>query len=635
MGSWAITDGVLQGTEPANSYGHIYYAPAPLWGDYAVEGRFQYPSSAFGGGIGCRVNPTTGAQYSTWIFPDNSAGGANALKLVKQWDWTTWSGTPMAQVSLPSVGTGWHALRLVCDGNRIQVFYDGTPKIDVTDNNYDGRAPYLTGGIGVGMWTSNDVYTMSVDNVVVTTLAGNLPPVAVNDAYSTSANTPLNQAAPGVLANDSDPEGATLTAQLVSGPSHGTLTLNSNGSFAYTPTANYVGSDSFTYVTNDGTTNSNVATVTITILDATPPAVTAFTVPATATTLNVPITSFIATDNVEVTGYLVTESAAAPSSTAGGWSATAPISYTFTSPGNKTLYAWAKDAAGNVSLSRTASVTISYLLGVTLDSPLSGATINRPDVMVIGTVTNAAGYETGVTVNGVVAIVYGNQYVANHVPLLEGSNTITVTATDAYGTTSTASVTVTAINSGNCIRLTADTQSGVTPLTTTLRVDGTFSIGNSTLSMTGPTQPEILSSSADQYQIKMTTEGMYFFTANVAGPDQNQYQDTVAVGALNLAALDTLLRGKWNAMTTALGNRDITTALTYISPRTRAIYQLMYTAIIDQLPAMVATQTAFNFASANNNAVFYDLVTMENGVAFHYEVVFVRDTNGLWVIQDF
>ena len=56
-----------------------------------------------------------------------------------------------------------------------------------------------------------------------------------------------------------------LTATKVSNPSHGTVTLNSNGSFTYTPSANYTGTDSFTYRANDGQANSNTATVTITI----------------------------------------------------------------------------------------------------------------------------------------------------------------------------------------------------------------------------------------------------------------------------------------------------------------------------------------------------------------------------------
>jgi hypothetical protein len=91
------------------------------------------------------------------------------------------------------------------------------------------------------------------------------------------------------------------------------------------------------------------------------PTVTAFSVPSTASSLTVPITSFTATDNVGVTGYLVNESATKPSATAGGWSAIAQTSYTFSTAGSKTLYAWAKDAAGNVSAGRSASVTVTSL----------------------------------------------------------------------------------------------------------------------------------------------------------------------------------------------------------------------------------------------------------------------------------
>ena len=72
-------------------------------------------------------------------------------------------------------------------------------------------------------------------------------------------------AAPGVLGNDTDADGKPLTAALVGAPAHGTVTLNANGSFTYTPAANYNGPDSFTYRANDGTADSNVATVSITI----------------------------------------------------------------------------------------------------------------------------------------------------------------------------------------------------------------------------------------------------------------------------------------------------------------------------------------------------------------------------------
>ncbi len=103
---------------------------------------------------------------------------------------------------------------------------------------------------------------------------------------------------------------------------------------------------------------SRSASVTISIGDVTPPNVTAFTIPATSNSLTIPVSGFTATDDIAVTGYLLTESPVAPAASATSWSATPPISYTFVGGGGKTLYAWAKDAAGNVSTSLSANITI-------------------------------------------------------------------------------------------------------------------------------------------------------------------------------------------------------------------------------------------------------------------------------------
>jgi hypothetical protein len=101
--------------------------------------------------------------------------------------------------------------------------------------------------------------------LTITAAPANQPPVAVDDAGSTPFNAVLNVPAPGVLANDSDPEGQPLTAQLVSSVSHGALTLSASGAVLYVPVAGFSGPDTFTYRAFDGTNQSNVATVTITV----------------------------------------------------------------------------------------------------------------------------------------------------------------------------------------------------------------------------------------------------------------------------------------------------------------------------------------------------------------------------------
>ena len=95
-------------------------------------------------------------------------------------------------------------------------------------------------------------------------------------------------------------------------------------------------------------------------VDTAAPVISAFTVPVTAATLSAVEISVTATDNAGVTGYLVTESATPPVASDPRWTADAPTSPTFTYPtwGNHTLYAYVKDATGNVAASLPQTVYI-------------------------------------------------------------------------------------------------------------------------------------------------------------------------------------------------------------------------------------------------------------------------------------
>ena len=105
------------------------------------------------------------------------------------------------------------------------------------------------------------------ETITVTVNDVNSAPLGVADFYAVEWNILLSVAAPGILANDSDSDIPlnTLTLIQLSDPQHGTLVLNSDGSFTYMPELNYQGSDSFTYKLSDGELDSEVVTVTLTI----------------------------------------------------------------------------------------------------------------------------------------------------------------------------------------------------------------------------------------------------------------------------------------------------------------------------------------------------------------------------------
>ena len=133
--------------------------------------------------------------------------------------------------------------------------------------NADGTFTYTpdadyTGADSFTYTATDGTATGAVSTVSITVTAVNDTPVATDDTVTTNEDTQLTG---NVLTNDTDTEGNTLTATLVTGPSHGALTLNADGTFTYTPTANYHGTDSFTYTATDGTTTSTAATVTVTV----------------------------------------------------------------------------------------------------------------------------------------------------------------------------------------------------------------------------------------------------------------------------------------------------------------------------------------------------------------------------------
>jgi VCBS repeat-containing protein len=165
------------------------------------------------------------------------------------------------------------------DGDALTASLVGQAQHGTATVNANGSFTYVPAGgyTGPDSFTyqvSDGTLTSNVATVSLTVKATDTAPVAVADSYTLAHDTGLStSASTGVLANDSDADGDPLSAVLVSGPTHGALTLNPDGSFVYTPTVAFAGPDSFTYKAFDGTTYSAVTTVSLTVTNDVPVAV--------------------------------------------------------------------------------------------------------------------------------------------------------------------------------------------------------------------------------------------------------------------------------------------------------------------------------------------------------------------------
>lgn len=274
-------------------------------------------------------------------------------------------------------------------------------------------------------------------------------------------------------------------------------------------------------------------------------------------------------------------------------------------------------------------------LEVTVESPTDNATITGPDVTVSGTVINSSGAETGVTVNGIPATISGSRFIANHVPLQAGSNSISVTATDVNGLTTTATRTVTAL-AGNYIRISGNLDSGTGPLNISLRLDGSFTVANPTISVQGPVSvPVQQDTQADSYTATLNVEGTYVISASAQGPDMQTYTDSVTVTVVPRYQLETLLKGKWEGMKAKIAAGDVEGAVQQFISTSRSQYQSVFTDPTTDVLARLNEISALEVYTVLSDTAQGGAIRQEADGEYAYPVNFIRDENGVWRISGF
>ncbi|MBU1775847.1 MAG: tandem-95 repeat protein [Gammaproteobacteria bacterium] len=153
------------------------------------------------------------------------------------------------------------------DGDALTASIVATSQHGQLTVNADGSFTYSPdlnfNGVDSFTYKVNDGHADSnIATVTLAVAAVNDAPVAADAAVTTAEDTAL---VIDLRTYATDVDSTTFTASIFTGPTHGVLTQNADGSYTYTPTANYNGADSFTYLVNDGSADSNIATVTLAI----------------------------------------------------------------------------------------------------------------------------------------------------------------------------------------------------------------------------------------------------------------------------------------------------------------------------------------------------------------------------------
>jgi Bacterial Ig domain len=240
--------GVTNGSFELPAVGAIVYSPAA-------------PGWTFSGGSGIQAN---GSAFGAPAAPDGTQtaflqGNGNQItqSISVASDTTYRLQFQGALRSYKASGTSNQQIALYIDGNLAGVFSPASTTAWTTFS-----AAISAGSHTISFQGVNGGDTTAFLDAVQLVSQVDHAPVAQNDSKTTTQGVPVNGTLPA-----SDPDGDSLTYSIVSGPTNGTLTSFSpaTGAYTYTPASGYTGADSFTFKANDGTLDSNVATVSITI----------------------------------------------------------------------------------------------------------------------------------------------------------------------------------------------------------------------------------------------------------------------------------------------------------------------------------------------------------------------------------
>lgn len=271
---------------------------------------------------------------------------------------------------------------------------------------------------------------------------------------------------------------------------------------------------------------------------------------------------------------------------------------------------------------------------VQITTPAEGTSIAENAVQVRGTVSGPA--NTGVVVNGTLALVSNGEFVADGVSLTAGANVLTATATTRSGETATASVTVTSNGTPPALKLVATPSGGIATLAVTFGYERTSNVAIQSLQMdfdgdgtfdfstTNPTVPL-----THDYSVP----GLFVARLRIMDTSNVMTEATLGVAVDDVVALDALLKGLWDGMNGALASGNLSGAQNFVTALAAERYSPVWSALLPNLPGIIGSYSPLRGVSITGRTAEYAVNRTLGGENYLFLVYFLRGSDGVWRID--
>lgn len=297
------------------------------------------------------------------------------------------------------------------------------------------------------------------------------------------------------------------------------------------------------------------------------------------------------------------------------------------------------DAAGNNSTAVTTAVGGGGIIGgpppqIAITAPLQGAQIAANHVRVTGTVQGS--FNTGVVVNGIVALVYNGTFVADDVPLVAGQNTLTVVATSLGTQSSQAQVTVSSDGAPVVLDLSASPTTGIAPLAVnfTYQFGSTTAIHSLSLDFDGNGTADFMTTDPNApLQYTYTTPGLYLARLQITDQQNITRSAEVSIVVQDVVPVDAMFKSMWGGMNAALLNGNKAVALEFLTLSTGIKYGPVFDVLLPYMPGIVASYSLPQRFLVSADIAEYAVDRTINGENRLFLIAFIKDAAGVWHID--